>query len=68
MSRKFKEFIYKIDMYTFTQMSWFRKWYGGEWTKIAFRKQMGFDVWVEGEPSSYIKHDGILERESWQSK
>lgn len=66
-NRKLKEFVYKLDMYGFTQLAWFRKWYGGDWTKIAFRDTMDFDVWVKGDPDPYIVHDGVVDRESWQS-
>lgn len=61
-----KEFIYKLDSYSFAQWKFLRKWYGGEWTKVTLllRDNVStIDVWTKGKPD--FKHEKIVKVENW---
>lgn len=50
-----KKFLYDSWLgFELIQMKWFRKWVGGEYTKILILKHPDITMWVKGKPEPYL--------------
>lgn len=50
-----KEFLYNSWLgFDLSQMSWFRKWYGGKWSRVELVDDPAIKVWIKNSPSQLL--------------